>query len=125
MNEMTCDLSKSIEDLRQRDAEDARYVHNGLPSFLRASLYTASTGGANGYEQAGYKLGRSLESESPDALSIDEWAEVLARVDGFIDDDAQLMWWLRTTYPRIWGRVPAKRHVQFAAGVRRGREDAL
>jgi hypothetical protein len=97
------------------------HAHNGLPGYMRASLRTAATGGADGYEQAGYTLGRSLDSESPWSAEADEWDQVLSAVDQFIDDDGQLMAWLAATFPRIWSRVPSKRRGRFVAGVRRGR----
>ena len=97
------------------------HAHNGLPGYMRASLRTASTGGTNGYEQAGYTLGQHLGSESPLSMEDDEWDEALAAADEFIDDEQRLRTWLASTFPRIWSCVPSKRRAQFVAGVRRGR----
>lgn len=99
------------------------HAHGGLPGYMRASLRRASVGGVDGYEQAGYTLGRHLDSESPWNAEADEWDEALSAVDEFIDDDERLKAWLAATFPRIWSLVPSKRWVRFAAGVRRGRRE--
>jgi hypothetical protein len=97
------------------------FVDQGLPSFIRACLYEASRPGGYGYEAAGYRLGRALDSEVPLNAEIDEWDKELSHVDGFLQDDEQLGTWLVSTYPRILSRVPSKRRAAFVAGVRRGR----
>jgi hypothetical protein len=98
-----------------------RHAHTGLPGYMRASLHTASVGGANGYEQAGYTLGRHLDGELPWSAEIDEWDEELHAVDEF--NDEQLAVWLSVTFPRIWSSVPSDRRARFVAGVRRGRTE--
>lgn len=90
------------------------YVHDGMPSDLRVHLLQASKGGA-GYEQAGFSLGRFLGRECPMDAELDDWGA----------DDAVLARWLRETFPKVMARVPARRTLNFIAGVRRAHEEGL
>lgn len=110
--------------LRNAGAAPA-FVHQGLPSFIRASLYEAGKGGDSGYETVGRQLGRALEYESPHAAEDAEWTAVLASVDDLLDDDDELGRWLRQTYPKISRSVPPRRWRSFVSGVRAGRLDYL
>lgn len=103
----------------------ATHVHTGCPGYIRASLLTASAGGASGYEEAGYRLGLHLVRESPATIDDDDWADVLASADAILHDAPALSAWIAGTYPRIWSRVPPRRRAQFVSGVRRGRLDDL
>jgi hypothetical protein len=101
------------------------YVHRGCPSFLRAQLREARSGGNRSYEHAGFALGQHLEDEVPIDAELDEWAQELDALESFVDDDAQFARWLRGTFPRILASVPTRRMRQFMSGVRRGRADRL
>lgn len=119
---LRADMEKASAELDEfLDSGATRYVHTGLPGYMRASLHTASSGGENSYESAGYTLGRHLETEMPMSAEAEQWDDALRVVDAFMDDDAKLTAWLAATYPRIWEQVPPRRRTQFVAGVRRGR----
>lgn len=97
----------------------ARFVHGGLPAYIRAQLFEASQGGSIGYRDAGFTFGRSLGHQCPRDAELDDWADELERLDSIIGDDAHLEQWLRATFPRIMEQVPQRRMAQFLLGIRR------
>lgn len=100
------------------EATSTAFVHRGLPGYMRAQLWTAAKGGGTGYKDAGHVFGSSIRHECPWAAEFAEWALEIDRVETFIDDDVAFSSWLRQTFPRILGRVPARRMDRFIAGVR-------
>lgn len=100
------------------------FVHQGLPSYMRAQLAAASRPGSRGYDAAGYVLGCHLEHECPANCELDQWDDELVALRSIIDDDQQLTQWLRMTFPRILGRVPDRRIDLFLAGLRRGHAES-
>jgi hypothetical protein len=102
-----------------------RAVHRGLPSYFRASCYTASRGGCGGYFSVGRTLAGSLANEIPYDLEEDEWVtevQSLEELMGAGDDEAAWLWF-KTHYPRCMAIVPTRRKDRFLAGVRSAYED--
>jgi hypothetical protein len=102
-----------------------RGIHGGVPSFFRASCYTAAGGGSDSYANAGWNLANSLGTQVPDDIELDEWVDevdVLCQLAA--DDDRQaIRRWFEQHFPRAMAIVPPRRRDQFVAGVIRAWDD--
>jgi hypothetical protein len=107
------------------DNPHPRGVHGGLPSYFRASCYTASRGENAGYFGVGRMFAASLANEVPYDLEDDEWQTEVEALEELVaaDDDAGAWSWFKTHFPRCMAIVPPRRKDRFLAGVRAAYED--
>jgi hypothetical protein len=100
-------------------------VHNGLPTWFRATCSEAAQGGSGGYGSAGMKLAYSIGTEIPYDIDDKKWAKRVASLRQLLaDDDDDAVWaWFEEHYPRCTALIPSRRCEQFIAGVRRAHEE--
>jgi hypothetical protein len=89
------------------------------PTWFLAHCRTASQGGSNGYQAAGFELTRSVCNLEPYDIEEEEWGARLAVLAERIDaqDDAGVLAWFDRNLPRCLALVPHRRQQQFLRGV--------
>lgn len=114
---------------RKRRAKAVHGAHSGVPTWFRASAWTASSGGAHGYEGVGLALAGALGTEAPwDIDDLDGWdAEIEDLRAAMAEGDREAAWdWFVDHYPEMMKLIPPRRRPQFLDGVqRRYDEDGL
>jgi hypothetical protein len=99
-------------------------VFSGVPSFLGAWCHTASQGGRNGYESAGYSFAQHIAKLAPYATEEDEWLDMLSDLIELLYDKkhrATVDWFARRM-PRCISLVPPRRRAAFFEGIRKCHE---
>jgi hypothetical protein len=106
--------------------------HTGVPGFFRAGCREAARGGTRGYKAPGYELARHLVDQAPYTVEPDEWEAELnklvellqptdakdpGRIPFGLRDDAAVWAWFAEHFPRCAALIPARRRLQFVAGV--------
>ena len=113
--------TKTVLSEKERMVENVivRPTHKGVPTFFRVLCLTASQGGTHSYQEAGYHLASTTDSEMPFETDEDEWAENLQELEDFIiNQDRDGIWrWYRQTYTRAMALVPIRRKDSFVDGV--------
>ena len=121
-------VEKMVEQTQQAP------VHSGLPSYMRATIYDASRGGAMGYRSVARQLARHLASEVPFSAEYEEWQDELdkladllypghrekpARLSDYSNkrQDSAVLEWFDSHYPRIMDQIPQRRRDQFLEGI--------
>lgn len=102
--------------------EREKHAHTGLPSYIRASIYHASRGGAVSYREVGWNLAIHLNGELPLSATLDDWQGELDALGKLLfpanrRDASKVLAWFDEHYPRIMKEVPRRRREQFLEGV--------
>jgi hypothetical protein len=98
------------------------YIHNGLPTYVRATIHNASLGGATSYRDVGWQLAKHLADEIPYSADYDEWQVELDQLSGLLypplkRDGRKILSWFDSHYPRIMQKIPRRRRLQFLEGI--------
>ncbi len=107
---------------RPRTRKGPKPTYGAFPAYFKIRCQTARTGGANGYEDAGYMLAHGLDSEDPYELTSQQWRDELAKLRDLInaeDTNKQILAWFQRHLPRCVAIVPPRRRTRFIDGVRR------
>lgn len=114
-------ISSFVRDVAMRAAnrEPPKSSFKGIPTHVRASLATAASGGAHGYEDAGYGFGGAIDQEVPDDEDFDSWAVRTNRLARLCrnGDEEGIAEWLAAAYPKVVELIPERRLPLFCRGV--------
>jgi hypothetical protein len=107
-------------------AVDQPAVFRGVPTFFRALCHDARRGGSASYADAGHELyrhseallwGGDFEEQHTECEQLDELVEA--------GDDAAVVRWFETYFPRCMALVPSRRRQTYLEGVYRFAEEAF
>lgn len=114
-----------------KTAADPR-ASGACPSHFHSTCRTASEGGVNGYQVAGYELARWASNLLPLDMESDEWEERLNELDDLIENegprdsepgdaevDAKVLAWFDRWLPCCMALIPRRRRTAFLKGVYR------
>ena len=126
-------LTRFIKDAAKQAARKVEKMeastthrHGGLPTYVKASIFEAASGGTRGYRDVGWKLATSLAGEVPHSADLEEWQAELDQLKDLIfpakwrlsrKHGPAILEWFDEHYPKIMQRIPLRRREQFLEGV--------
>jgi hypothetical protein len=99
--------------------------YGACPTFFYATCRTASYGGRNSYEDAGYTLARNVSDLSPYDVDEEDWQTRLEELAALVADenDQAVLAWLKRYVPRCLAMVPSRRRQSLLRGIYRYAND--
>jgi hypothetical protein len=99
--------------------------YGACPSFFCGVCRSASAGGTNGYQDAGYTLASHLSDLAPFDVEEDAWYKLLEQLASAVEteDNQATIAWLDRWVPRCLALVPTRRRESFLKGLYRYQND--